>query len=229
MLPTLLCVLAPTLGAPRAFAQAEAGTRIEAPILKLRPTQFNLGMIEVRSRADKMRRMPRAELQSCIDGHPAPVAVGPGGAFYIFDRHHFARALLEIGETRMVAVIKADWSGLSEDEFWRRMSERQWVWLYDEGRGPLRPSELPGTVAEMTDDPYRSLARAVRKAGGWRKSSVPFAEFQWADYLRPRISRGMIRDEFNKAVEEGIVLAHAPAAESLPGYAPAGGNGVFRH
>ncbi len=197
------------------------GTTCSAAILSLRPTQFNLGMIEVRQRAKKMSRMSGHDLKEYMENTPAPVVIGPGGAFFIFDRHHEARALLEIGQDRMAAVVRADWQDLSEDEFWRRMKSHHWVWLRDKGEGPLGPGDLPKNVLRMTDDPYRSLARAAVKKGGCRKSTVPFAEFLWADFYRPRIPELTIESDYHKAVEEAISLAHAPSAAQLPGYIPA--------
>ena len=53
------------------------------------------------------------------------------------------------------------------------------------------------TVAELIDDPFRSLAGELRRAGGFAKDTTPFSEFLWADFyvgkssarpLRPTLS-----------------------------------------
>jgi hypothetical protein len=49
------------------------------------------------------------------------------------------------------------------------------------GRGPLDVEQLPQKVTGLTDDPYRSLAWAVRKRGGFQKTTASFSEFQWAN------------------------------------------------
>lgn len=209
-----------TASATTCAPAAGAGSACEAAILDLRPTQFNLGLVEVSQRAEQLRLMSSSELVQYMKEHVAPVVIGPGGSLYILDRHHEARALLEIGVERMAATIMADWSGLPEGEFWKRMENRRWVWLFDEGHGPLSPAALPQTVLQMTDDPYRSLAREVRKAGGFAKSPLPFAEFRWADYFRPRVPTAELRGDFEKAVAAAAALAHDPAAKDLPGYIP---------
>jgi hypothetical protein len=37
----------------------------------------------------------------------------------------------------------------------------------------------------LADDPFRTLAKKVEgRRKGWRKTSTPFCELHWADYLR---------------------------------------------
>ena len=78
----------------------------------------------------------------------------------------------------------------------------------------------------MTDDPYRSLAWLVRRNGGYCKTSSEFAEFKWADWLRPRFSTLEIQDlpsdpkDANATVAKAVALAHSLEAKTddLPGY-----------
>src|SRR3974377_1798791 len=39
------------------------------------------------------------------------------------------------------------------------------------------------------DDPFRSLAGELRRAGGFAKDTTPFSEFLWPDFLRRQMSR----------------------------------------
>jgi hypothetical protein len=48
---------------------------------------------------------------------------------------------------------------------------------------------LPKTVAGLIDDPFRSLAGELRRAGGFAKDTTPFSEFLWTDFLRRRVKR----------------------------------------
>ena len=48
---------------------------------------------------------------------------------------------------------------------------------------------IPSTVSELLDDPFRSLAGELRRAGGYAKAPAPYSEFRWADFLRRRIER----------------------------------------
>ncbi|MBI3555530.1 MAG: chromosome partitioning protein ParB, partial [Deltaproteobacteria bacterium] len=108
---------------------------------------------------------------------------------------------------------------LDKAAFWDKMAKKSWVYPYDEsGRGPRPVSDLPHTVDQMTDDPYRSLAGEVRSAGGYQKSEVPFTEFIWANFFRTRIPAKELNSDFDQAVKDGVKLAHTSAAKALPGY-----------
>jgi hypothetical protein len=39
---------------------------------------------------------------------------------------------------------------------------------------------LPSNVSELSNDPYRSLAWAVKSRKGFKATPIPFAEFIWA-------------------------------------------------
>ena len=82
-------------------------------------------------------------------------------------------------------------------------------------------------VTGLQDDPYRSLARAVRgKRKGWKKTRIPFTEFLWADFLRSysasfaMLAEGEhVEDKENRAVYDfAIQLCRSDAAMLLPGY-----------
>ena len=84
----------------------------------------------------------------------------------------------------------------------------------------MDPDRLPRKVSELTDDPYRALAWAVRKRGAYRKTNSTFAELQWANNFRSRVSIGPAPGDFDRAVEAALKLSHLPAAKDLPGYEP---------
>ena len=68
------------------------------------------------------------------------------------------------------------------------------------------------------DDPYRSLAGALRRLGGYAKDTTPFSEFLWADFLRRRIDRKEIEDHLKRAVNKALELAKSRDADYLPGW-----------
>jgi hypothetical protein len=190
-------------------------------VAQLHPTQLAVGMQEVRDKAHKLSKMDGHELEKYEKDHPEPVVKGPGGALYIIDHHHLARALMEIGVDSTYCVSEADYTRLGAAAFWKQMESNKWVYMYDEyGEGPKPYSQLPATVAGLKDDPYRSLAGAVRDAGGYDKTSTPFAEFTWADFFRAKFTRQDLADDFDKCVKKGVKLAGSPAASGLPGYHP---------
>ena len=101
------------------------------------------------------------------------------------------------------------------------MRQHGWVYLYDnQGHGPLDPDRLPRKVSELTDDPYRALAWAVRKRGAYRKTKASFAEFQWANYFRSRVPIGPAPGDFDRAVEAALQDQPCARAKGLPGYEP---------
>jgi len=73
-------------------------------------------------------------------------------------------------------------------------------------------------VDELVDDPYRSLAGALRRLGGYAKDTTPFSEFLWADFLRRRIDRKEIEDHLKRAVDKALELAKSRDADYLPGW-----------
>ena len=117
--------------------------------------------------------------------------------------------------------MEANWRDLSKEEFWKKMKEHGWVYLYDNhGRGPLDPEKLPRTVTELSDDPYRALAWEVRKRGGYEKTTASFSEFRWANYFRARIPIGDGPRDFEQAIEAALKISHSAEAKDLPGYKP---------
>jgi hypothetical protein len=206
--------------APPFDAQLPAGSRCVVAIAAVRPTQFAIGFREVEERAEKIVDKSPKKFAKYMEEHLPLLVVGPGGVPYLIDGHHLAAALLRYRVTdRFEARIEANWRDLSPADFWKNMREHGWVYLYDnKGHGPLAPEQLPRKVTELGDDPYRSLAWAVRKRGGYRQTDESFAEFKWANYFRSRITIGPAPGDFDRAVEAALRISHVPAAKDLPGY-----------
>ncbi len=185
----------------------------------LHPTQLAVGMDEVRKKTEELRKLTGKELEKYEKKNPEPTVKGPGGTLYIIDHHHLALALLTAGAAMTYCTEAADYSGLEAADFWVKMEDNKWVYTYDEnGLGPLPYSELPASVGALKDDPYRSLAGAVRKAGGYAKTDKPFAEFKWADFFRDKFTRKILESDFGGCVKKAVKIAHSSAAAGLPGY-----------
>ncbi|MGA2621451.1 MAG: ParB/Srx family N-terminal domain-containing protein [Thermoguttaceae bacterium] len=199
-----------------------AKSRCVVAIEALRPTQFAVGYREVEERAQNIVGKSPKKFKKYMEEHLPLLVVGPGGVPYLIDGHHLALALVRHRVTdHFEARIEANWRDLSPAEFWKNMRQHGWVYLYDnEGRGPLEPDRLPRKVTELSDDPYRALAWAVRKRGGYRKTNASFAEFKWAKYFRSRITIGSAPGDFDRAVEAALKISHLPEAQDLPGYYP---------
>ena len=178
------------------------------PILGLRPTQMTVGLQEVHRKRDAWKAKSSADLSKFLAQHMVPTVLGPGGQRYLIDHHHLALALHEEGVDSVFVTTVADLGRLAEDHFWTAMDFKGWTHPYD-GKGRRRPhADLPKSVAGMADDPYRSLAGELREIGGFAKDSTPFAEFLWADFLRPRVKAKTIRTDFGR----GLAIAASPTA-----------------
>ena len=203
-------------------ATLPAKSRCRVPIAMLRPTQFCVGFWEVDRRAEKIVHKSPRKLSAYLEEHLAEIVIGPGGLPYLVDGHHIAMVLLKTHLSDSIdAKVRANWRDLDRAEFWDKMKRYGWLYLYDgQGHGPLDPEKLPAKVNQMSDDPYRSLAWAVRKQAGFDKIPASYSEFQWADFFRKRVPLGTGEEGFQQAIETARRLSHSPEAKDLPGYEP---------
>ena len=191
---------------------------VEAELLELRPTQMTVGFTEVALKRREWAGMARKARKELLSSHWFPAVLGPRGRHYIVDHHHLGLALHGEGVERVKLMLLEDLSYLAPAIFWRVMEQRRWVHPFDE-TGKRRPyTDIPTSITDLSDDPHRSLAGMLRSAGGFAKDTSPFAEFLWADYLRPHISRTQIRKGIEVALREAQGLARSPLARYLPGW-----------
>ena len=199
-------------------------------ILDLRPTQFTVGMREVKAKRKHWRdertkrdeRKKRDEytkkVEEFLGKHMIPVILGPKGRYYVIDHHHLARALHDECVKDVAVTVIANLSKLDRDAFWFVMDNRDWTHPFDEDGRRQAYSDLPKSVDKLIDDPFRSLAGELRRAGGFAKDTTPFSEFLWADFLRRRMKRKTVKTNFDHALEEALQLAKSPDADYLPGW-----------
>jgi hypothetical protein len=186
-------------------------------IADLRPTQITVGMQEVAAKRHRWHDKDDAWREKYLSKHMLPAVLGPKKRHYITDHHHLARALHDEGVKEVLVDVAADLSHLELDAFWVVLDNRSWMHPFDAG-GRRRPyDEIPKSVADLIDDPFRSLAGALRRAGGFAKETTPFTEFLWADFLRRRMKRKRL-DDFDEAVTEALRLARSEEASYLPGW-----------
>ena len=195
---------------------SKVGDQCVVDVKVLHPTQLAVGMLEVERKAKDIREKTKAKREAYLRKKAVPVVIGPAGTLYLVDHHHLVRALMVDGIDRTYAVVRGNL--VSSADFWGAMKAKGWVFLCDEnGRGPRDPSTLPTSVADMKDDPYRSLASRVEDEGGIDKDqkNALFLEFAWANFFRPRVQIG---SDFEAAVASAKTLAKSPEACGLPGY-----------
>ena len=188
------------------------------PILELRPTQMTVGMREVKEKSERFREQKGRKQRELIGKHMIPVVLGPDERFYVVDHHHLARALHEEGIKDILVTVIGDLTMVEKGAFWGVMDNKRWVYPYDV-KGERRPfKDLPKSIRELKDDPYRSLAGELRRAGGFAKDTTPFSEFLWADFLRRKIPRRLAEGHFSRAMEKALALAKTHDAIYLPGW-----------
>ena len=187
-------------------------------IADLRPTQITVGMREVVIKRKRWREIGMRKGEEFLGKHMIPVVLGPKNRNYVVDHHHLARALHEEGVKQVAVTVTANLSRLDPDEFWSVMDERDWMHPFDAQGRRRHYRDIPKSVADMIDDPFRSLAGELRRAGGFAKETTPFSEFLWADFLRRRMKRKIVESDFDRAIARALQLAKSPDANHLPGW-----------
>jgi hypothetical protein len=188
------------------------------PIGDLRPTQITVGMREVVEKRQRWREHKGKKRSEFLGKHMIPVILGPKERPYVIDHHHLARALFDEGTKNVLITVMADLKALEPEAFWVVLDHRGWVHPYDENGQRRGFRAIPKSVSDLLDDPFRSLAGELRRAGGFAKETTPFSEFLWADFLRRRIERKSVEKDFAKAMEKALALAKSQEAHYLPGW-----------
>jgi hypothetical protein len=188
------------------------------PIADLRPTQITVGMREVEAKRRAWREKGGSKGAEFLGQHMIPVIVGPKGRPYVIDHHHLARALLEEGVPSVLISVVAHLDRLEPAEFWSVMDNRNWMHPFDDHGKRQASEEIPKSIKALVDDPFRSLAGELRRAGGFAKDTTPFSEFLWADFMRRRMKRKDVERDFDHAVSDALKLARSEAANHLPGW-----------
>ena len=199
-------------------------THVRDPLLTtvaigdLRPTQITVGMIEVKAKRKRWREIHGKDTGKFLGKHMIPVILGPKKRHYVVDHHHLARALHDEGVKNIAVTVLANLSKLDADAFWIVMDNRNWMHPFDADGRRRHYEDIPTSITKLVDDPFRSLAGELRRAGGFAKDTTPFSEFLWADFLRRRVKRKLVDRDFAHAMEKAMQLAKSPDANYLPGW-----------
>ena len=187
-------------------------------ITDLRPTQITVGMREVAAKRARWREESKKKRPEFLGKHMIPVVLGPKGRHYVVDHHHLARALHDEGVKDVDVTVVADLGRLEPDAFWFVLDNRNLMHPFDDKGQRRGHADIPKSVSGLVDDPFRSLAGELRRAGGFAKDTTPFSEFLWADFLRRRIKRKAVEANFSHALERALQLAKSRDAGYLPGW-----------
>jgi hypothetical protein len=184
----------------------------------LRPTQMTVGMREVEDKRKRIRGYKAQKIGRFLGGHMIPVVWGPKERYYIIDHHHLTLALRKEGLKHVLITVTSDLRALEPDAFWVFLDHHGWVFPYDSNGRRRDFSDIPKSVTALKDDPFRSLAGELRRAGGFAKDATPFSEFLWADFLRQNMKSKVVQLDFEAALEKALRLAKSPDAQYLPGW-----------
>ena len=184
----------------------------------LRPTQITVGMREVHEKCKHLRKHAKKKIGKYLGDHMIQVIKGPKDRYYVIDHHHLTLALHKEGLEKVLVTVVSNLSALDADAFWTVLDHRGWVHPYDTEGKRRGFSDIPKSVSGLKDDPFRSLAGELRRAGGFAKETTPFSEFLWADFLRRRMKRKRVEKNFAGALDEAMRLAKSQDAHYLPGW-----------
>jgi hypothetical protein len=184
----------------------------------LRPTQMTVGLKEVERKRHGWRARIASDGPEFLGTHMIPVVIGPKQDPWMIDNHHLARALLDEGVKHVLVSVIARLDRLDRVAFLTFMDNRNWLHPFDAKGVRQHYDDIPRKLSKMADDPYRSIAGAVRRAGGYAKDLTPYSEFLWADFFRHRIDTKLIGRDMDKAITKALMLSHDPKANYLPGW-----------
>lgn len=188
------------------------------PLAELRPTQMTVDLIEVARKRQQWDDRREGDRPDFLGRHMIPVVIGPKGRRWMVDHHHLARALHEEGVEHVLVSVIADLGHLKTDAFLNFMDNRNWLHPFDERGERQAYDALPRHIGKLIDDPYRSLAGAVRRSGGYAKVDILYSEFLWANFLRQRIKPSRLAKDYEACVREAVDLARERDAAHLPGW-----------
>ena len=191
---------------------------VTVPITELRPTQITVGMREVRAKRRRWRELKGDKEEAFLGKHLIPVILGPKQRNYVIAHHHFSLGLHEEGVENVCVTVVANLSKLDKEAFWVVLDNRSWMHPFDDQGRRRSYEDIPKSVTDLVDDPFRSLAGELRRAGGFAKDTTPFSEFLWADFMRRRVKRKDVDSDFEAALKQAMKLAKSMDANYLPGW-----------
>lgn len=218
MAPGVSLTLPPYQRIPEAGSNSEL---IEVPIAKLQPTQWCVGLAEVWARQEDFSKDSRQERLDYLKRKPVPLVRSAAGELWMVDRHHRLRGLhgLDAHATAWGYVI-TDLPSSKREDVLGFLQQQGWLYLYDgRGQGPRAPEQLPPSLMDLEDDPYRSLVWKLKKEGAIKpQAQIPYHEFRWGAWLRRRPLPPFSSRRLEPALPTARNLVCSQAASSIPGW-----------
>jgi hypothetical protein len=201
--------------------ESEGVELFEVAVAALQPTQLCIGLAEIRSRQHDFARDTPEQQRRYLRSKPVPLVRNQTGDLWMIDRHHRLRALLELdASVTTFGYLVAEVASSSRAKTLRELQSRGWLYLHDgRGQGPWPPEQLPTSLLDLQDDPYRSLVWKLKKEGVLRPQPlIPYHEFRWGAWLRRRPLPPFHSGCLEPALPTARRLARSPAASHLDGW-----------
>ncbi len=138
----------------------------------LRPTQITVGMREVEAKRKAWRTKQGDKAAEFLGRHMIPVILGPKDRHYVIDHHHLARALHDEGVKKVLVTVVANLRRLEPDAFWFVLDNHSWMHPFDDEGRRRGYADIPKSIKDLVDDPFRSLAGELRRVGGFAKDTT---------------------------------------------------------
>ena len=193
-------------------------SQITAAVAALRPTQLTVPLARVEHKRAQLRAVRDRQLRDFLTWHVMPAVLGPDLAVYLVGDHHVARALADENVDTCYVTLERDMSRVARTAFWVSMERAGWVYPVDEHGRRRSFSNIPRTLAELKDDPYRSLVGDMREYGGIEQAIDVAAEFAWAGFLRTQVPLALVTSDYAQARSLALVHVRSAAASRLPGF-----------
>ena len=194
---------------------------VKVSVAALRPTQWCIGLAEVWSREKDFATETAQERLDYLRGKPVPLVRNADGALWMVDRHHRLRGLLGIDPHAMAwGYLIADQPTTNTHDVLQFLQSHGWLYLYDgRGCGPMQAKDLPPSLLNLEDDPYRSLVWKLKQEGLIKpQAQIPYHEFRWGAWLRSRPLPPFSSRHLEPALAPARRLVCSQAASKLHGW-----------
>lgn len=163
----------------------------QVALKELFPTQMVISHLQVSDKLEKYHKNPSFFFEDVNETPRKTAVIGPGQKYYLTDGHHTFSAMYDFHlagpEYRVPVEITYNLSHLSDDEFWKWMTNQHLTWLNDGHGRVISHMNLPKNLGKsyLKDDQFRGAMYYLR-GHFWNKPSpaIPFIEFYWAQYFR---------------------------------------------
>jgi hypothetical protein len=192
---------------------------IPTQVAALHPTQMTVSGAHVERIRGRLRTaVAQGQLEDFLTWYPISAVRGPGERLYVIGEHATARALADQEVATCLVVVRKDVSDVRAERFWVVMESEGWAFPIDESGRRRGFGAIPHDLRQLKDDPYRTLAVALREAGAYEDVKGIPAEFAWAAFLRSCVPAATLASDFAQALQIALAQAHSPAARRLPGW-----------